>query len=278
MKTKKISKLLMLLLLAVFAGACSDDKAEPLSFYNSAYEVPIHGTRYIGVKSGNGNYSVQIENPGLFSASKEEGWSNPAGTLLVRGLLTGESKLIVTDNQTGEAVGLAIRVIENYETLRVSTFYWDDSTSTIKENKHPVFSKIPFVFLINNRARDVYFADRSGENSAIGNDIRIQGKGTYSFTMENGKPYLTLTYPADENGQLTDAVSAVSTPYKFEITQSSEFMRHRLDENLNLGWGTIAKAYPDSLRGEAITMKGVNSTYQLDGSFEQVEIPTGVLN
>jgi hypothetical protein len=278
MKTKKISKLLMLLLLAVFAGACSDDKAEPLSFYNSAYEVPIHGTRYIGVKSGNGNYSVQIENPGLFSASKEEGWSNPAGTLLVRGLLTGESKLIVTDNQTGEAVGLAIRVIENYETLRVSTFYWDDSTSTIKENKHPVFSKIPFVFLINNRARDVYFADRSGENSAIGNDIRIQGKGSYSFTMENGKPYLTLTYPADENGQLTDAVSAVSTPYKFEITQSSEFMRHRLDENLNLGWGTIAKAYPDSLRGEAITMKGVNSTYQLDGSFEQIEIPTGVLN
>lgn len=278
MKTKKISKLLMLLLLAVFAGACSDDKAEPLSFYNSAYEVPIHGTRYIGVKSGNGNYSVQIENPGLFSASKEEGWSNPAGTLLVRGLLTGESKLIVTDNQTGEAVGLAIRVIENYETLRVSTFYWDDSTSTIKENKHPVFSKIPFVFLINNRARDVYFADRSGENSAIGNDIRIQGKGSYSFTMENGKPYLTLTYPADEIGQLTDAVSAVSTPYKFEITQSSEFMRHRLDENLNLGWGTIAKAYPDSLRGEAITMKGVNSTYQLDGSFEQVEIPTGVLN
>ena len=278
MKTKKISKLLMLLLLAVFAGACSDDKAEPLSFYNSAYEVPIHGTRYIGVKSGNGNYSVQIENPGLFSASKEEGWSNPAGTLLVRGLLTGESKLIVTDNQTGEAVGLAIRVIENYETLRVSTFYWDDSTSAIKENKHPVFSKIPFVFLINNRARDVYFADRSGENSAIGNDIRIQGKGSYSFTMENGKPYLTLTYPADENGQLTDAVSAVSTPYKFEITQSSEFMRHRLDENLNLGWGTIAKAYPDSLRGEAITMKGVNSTYQLDGSFEQIEIPTGVLN
>jgi hypothetical protein len=278
MKTKKISKLLMLLLLAVFAGACSDDKAEPLSFYNSAYEVPIHGTRYIGVKSGNGNYSVQIENPGLFSASKEEGWSNPAGTLLVRGLLTGESKLIVTDNQTGEAVGLAIRVIENYETLRVSTFYWDDSTSTIKENRHPVFSKIPFVFLINNRARDVYFADRSGENSAIGNDIRIQGKGSYSFTMENGKPYLTLTYPADENGQLTDAVSAVSTPYKFEITQSSEFMRHRLDENLNLGWGTIAKAYPDSLRGEAITMKGVNSTYQLDGSFEQIEIPTGVLN
>ncbi len=278
MKIKNVSKLLMLLLLAVFAGACRDDDPEPLSFYNVAYEVPIHGTRYISVKSGSGDYSVQVDNPYLFSASEDDGWSNPEGTFLVRGLLTGESTLFITDNRTGETAILTIKVTDNYEALRVSTLYWDESSSTIMENEHPVFSKIPFVFLINNKERDVYLADRSGENSLTSNGIKIQGKGTYSFTMEDGKPYLTLIYPGDENGQLTDDVSAVSTPHKFEITQSSEFLRHRLDENLNLGWETIAKAYPDSLRGEAITMKGVNSSYQLDGKFEQIEIPTGVLN
>jgi hypothetical protein len=160
----------------------------------------------------------------------------------------------------------------------VYSSYWDESSSTIMENEHPVFSKMPFVFFINNQARDVYFADGKGVNSITSNGIRIQGKGSYSFTMEDDKPYLTLTYSEDENGQLTDDASAVPTPHKFEVTQSSEFLRHRLDETLNLGWETTAKAYPDSLRGEAITMKGVNSTYQLDGRFEQVEIPYGLLN
>ncbi|MDM8159614.1 hypothetical protein QUH73_07310 [Labilibaculum sp. K2S] len=276
MKTKNAYKLLMLLLLAVFAGACNDDDQEPLSFDNTYYEVPVHGTRYIGVKSGSGNYSIQVENPYLLSASEDKGWSNPAGTLLVRGVLTGESTLIVTDNQTGETTNLPIKVTDNYEVLRVSQLYWNDST--IMKNEHPVFSKMPFVFLINNQARDVYFADMKGENSITNNGIRIKGKGSYSFTMDDGKPYLTLIYPANENGQLTDDTSAVATPHKFEITQSSEFLWHRLDENLNLGWGTIAKAYPNSLRGEAITMEEINSIYKLEGKFEPVEIPTGILN
>ena len=278
MRTKNAFKLLMLLLLAVFAGACSDDNPEPLNFYNVAYEVPMHGTRYISVKSGSGDYSFQVDNPYLFSASEDDGWSNPEGTFLVRGLLTGESTLAVTDNRTGETANLTIKVTDNYEALQISKLYWDESTSKIMENEHPVFSKIPFVFLINNKERDVYFADRSGENSLTSNGIEIQGKGTYSFTTEDDKYYLTLTYPEGESGELTDNASVIATPHKFEITQSSEFLRHRLDENLNLGWETIAKAYPDSLRGEAITMKGVNSSYQLDGKFEQIEIPIGVLN
>jgi hypothetical protein len=278
MRTRNIYKLFMLSLLAVFAGACSDDEPEPLSFYNGAYEVPIHGTRYISVKSGSGDYSVQAENPYLFSVSEDDGWSNPEGTLLVRGLLTGESTLSITDNRTGETANLTIKVTENYEVLQVFTLYWDESTSKIMKNEHPIFSKIPFVFLINNEARDVYFADRSGENSLTGNGIIIQGKGSYSLTMEDDKYYLTLTYSEDENGQLTDDVSAVSTPHEFEITQSSEFLRHRLDETLNLGWGTIAKAYPDSIQGDAISMQEVSSIYQLDGKFEQIEIPSGVLN
>ena len=278
MKIKNVFKLLLLTFITLSIGACNDDDPEPLSFYNVAYEVQIHGTRYIGPQTGSGNYSLQVENPYILSASEEEGWSAPEGMILLRGLLTGESILTVTDNRTGETANLAIKVTDNYEVLQVFTLYWDESSSKVMKNDHPVFSQIPFVFLINNKARDVYFADRKGENSLTSNGVRIQGKGTYSFTMEDGKPYLILTYSEDENGQLTDDASAVPTPHKFEITQSSEFLRHRLDENLNLGWETIAKAYSDSLRGDAITMKGVNSTYQLDGKFEQVEIPTGVLN
>ncbi len=276
MKTKNVFKLLAIIFVPLFIGACNDNDPEPLSFYGDTYEVQVHGTRYIGPQTGSGDYSLQVENPYLLSASKEDGWSNPAGMFLIRGLLTGESTLTVTDNRTGETASLAIKVTDNYEVLRVSSLYWDESSSKIMKNKHPVFSKIPFVYLINNQARDVYFAKQSDENS-LTNGIIIKGKGSYSFTMEDGKPYLTLTYQEDETGLLADDASATPTPHKFEVTQSSEFLLHRLDENLNLGWETVAKAYPDSLWGEAITMKGVDSTYQLDGTFERIEIPTGVL-
>jgi len=279
MKTRNASKLLFLTMISLFIGACNDDDdPEPLSFYYTHYEVPVHGTRYIAPETGSGDYSLSVENPYLLSVSEEDGWSNPAGMFLIRGLVTGESILTICDNRTGETANLAIKVTDNYEALWVSSLYWDESTSQVMDNEHPVLSKISYVFLINNQARDLCFADWSGGNSQTGSQLIIKGKGTYSLTMEGDKPYLTLIYAEDENGQLTDDASVVSTPHKFEITQSSEFLRHRLDESLNLDWETIAKAYPDSLQGEAISLKGVNSTYQLDGKFEQIEIPTGLLN
>lgn len=276
MRKSYLFGILLLSLVAIIAGGCKDESPDSLDFYEMAYEVPLHGTRYIGIKSGSGDYSIQVENPGLFSASKEDGWSNPAGMLSVRGLLTGESTLIVTDNQTRERANLKVKVVNNYEVFRVSQFCWSDST--MMENKHPILSKMPFVFLINNRMRDVYFADRSGENPAIGNDIRILGNGTYSFTMENGKPYLTLTYKEDENGQLTDAVSAVSTPHKFEITQSSEFLLHRLNKNLNLGWETSSKDYSSDQVNLVLKIQPTDSDNQLECKLEQIEIPAGISN
>ncbi|SHF58815.1 hypothetical protein SAMN05444274_106287 [Mariniphaga anaerophila] len=276
MKRNYFLGLLLLSVFTIISGGCSDEENTPLSFYEKAYEIPIHGTRYIGVKSGSGDYSILSGNSGLFSASKEEGWSNPAGMILVRGLLTGESTLAVTDNQTGETISLTIKVTDNYEVLRVSDLYWNGSTMI--KSEHPVLSKAPFLFLVNNNSRDVYFADDNGEKTITSNGLKIQGKGNYSFAMEDGKPYLTLIYPADENGQLTDATLAVSTPHKFQITQCSEFFLHRLDEYLNLGWETIAKDYSDDEVGLAITMEEVESGCKLEGKLEEVEIPVGVLN
>lgn len=277
MKTDNFYGLLLLLFLTVFVVGCTDDdESESLLFYQDYYEVPLHGTRYIGLKSGSSDYSLQVGNPGLFSASKEEGWSNPAGMLLVRGLLTGKSTLVVTDNRTGEKANLKVRVVDNYEVLRVSQLYRSDSI--IKENNHPVLSKLPFVFLINNKSRDVYFADMDGEKSITENGIRIQGKGTYSLTKGDGKPCLTLIYATNNNGELTNDAAFVPALHKFQITESSEFLRHRLDENLNLGWETLSKVYPDNQRGLAMTMKETDSDYKLESKLEQVEIPTGVLN
>ncbi|MCI1780195.1 MAG: hypothetical protein LKI53_09630 [Bacteroidales bacterium] len=277
METKSIYRILPVFLFVVLLGACSNnDKAKPLDFYSEAYEVPLHGERYIGVKSGSGEYSLHVENPDLFSAAEDKGWSDPAGVFLLKGLMTGKSALYVTDKKTGETANLAIKVVDNYEVFRIFDIYYNGSE--IVENRHPVLSKIPYIFLVNDKARDLYFADQSGENSLTSNGIKIKGKGNYSFAHEDGKTYLILTYAADEDGKLTDDASVVATSHKFEFTQISDFLLHRLDVNLNLGMGTVGKTYPDNSRGNAFSMEEVNTIYKFDGNLGQVEIPTGVLN
>ncbi len=267
MKRNYLFGILLLSFVSIVAGGCEDEEIDTLSFYSNSYEVPLHGNRYIGIRRGSGNYSLQVGNPWLFSASEDNGWSNPSGMILVHGLLTGESTLNVTDRKTGETINLKIRVIDNYEVLHVSSF----------KNEHPVLSKCPFVFLINNKSRDVYFADRKGENSITGNGIRVRGKGSYSLTMEDGKPYLTLIYATDNNGELTNDAAFDPVPHKFQFSQYSEFLLHRLDDNLNLGLETIAGNYSADQASLFIKMQQIGSDDQLESSLEQVEFPKDIL-
>ena len=267
-KTINLYRLLLLLLVITFVGACKNDETESLNFYNDSYEVPIHGTRYIGIKSGSGDYSIQIKNTGIFSASEEYGWSNPAGMILISGLLTGERTLTVIDNVTKETRNLKIKVTHNYEVLRVSTF----------ENSYPVLSETPFLFLINNKARDVYFVDKSGQQTITDNGLRVQGKGTYTFTVENGKTYLTLIYATDNNKQLTNNTAITPAPHKIQITKNSEYVLHRLDENLSLNWETPAGSYPIDQQFLAMKLEEVGTGYKIEGSLEYVEIPQDILN
>ncbi len=268
MKTNNLNRLILFLLISIFIEACKNDENEPLTFYDDSYEVPIHGTRSIGIKSGSGDYSIQVKNTGIFSATEEYGWSNSAGMILISGLLTGEGTLTVIDNVTKETCNLKIKVTHNYEVFRVSTF----------ENTDPVLSKTPFLFLINNKARDVYFADKSGQQTISDNGLRIQGKGSYTFTMENGKTYLTLIYATDNNKQLTNNAAIAPTPHKFQITKSSEFALHRLDENLNLDLETSAGSYPVDQQFLAMKLEEVGTGFKIEGSLEYVEIPQDILN
>ena len=55
-------------------SACKDDNNSPLRFYNDTYEVPMGGIRYLGLESGNGDYSLEVKDQRLVSAQVEQGW------------------------------------------------------------------------------------------------------------------------------------------------------------------------------------------------------------
>ena len=75
-------------ILTLFSG-CKEDEENPLRFYNSEYEVPMGGRRYLGLESGNGDYSLEVKDTRIARAGTETGWSGvPAGRMIyVTGIL-----------------------------------------------------------------------------------------------------------------------------------------------------------------------------------------------
>lgn len=57
-------------ILTLFSG-CKEDEENPLRFYNSEYEVPMGGRRYLGLESGNGDYSLEVKDTRIASAGTE---------------------------------------------------------------------------------------------------------------------------------------------------------------------------------------------------------------
>lgn len=101
----------MLCCILTLLSGCKDDDDNPLRFYNSEYEVPMGGRRYLGLESGNGDYSLAVKDTRIASAGTETGWSGvPAGRMIyVTGILTGTTYLTVTDNATQETCTLPIK-------------------------------------------------------------------------------------------------------------------------------------------------------------------------
>jgi hypothetical protein len=121
MKPKHFCSAALCCILILLSACNKDDNDNPLRFYNDTYEVPMGGIRYLGLESGNGDYSLEVEDQRLISAQVEHGWSTPGGSAIyVRGILTGKTTLKVTDAATLESCLLKIKVVDNYEAMQLA--------------------------------------------------------------------------------------------------------------------------------------------------------------
>lgn len=183
-------------ILTLFSG-CKEDEENPLRFYNSEYEVPMGGRRYLGLESGNGDYSLEVKDTRIASAGTETGWSGvPAGRMIyVTGILTGQTYLTVTDNATQETCTLPIKVVDNYEDIKLLRSY----LSNLPNGDANLLPGISDIFLINNHARDAYFF-KQGEQTAFSSGLTLITRGSYKLEKEEGnneKAILTLTFSED---------------------------------------------------------------------------------
>ena len=154
MKPKHFCSAALCCILILLSACNKDDNDNPLRFYNDTYEVPMGGIRYLGLESGNGDYSLEVEDQRLISAQVEHGWSTPGGSAIyVRGILTGKTTLKVTDAATLESCLLKIKVVDNYEAMQLfrrrgSSLLEDDDLKVliVKENSDLIVpGKIAYV-------------------------------------------------------------------------------------------------------------------------------------
>lgn len=265
---RELYYLAALLCLSISLNACKDDDNQPLEFYDSNFEVPMGGIRYISPKSGNGDYNVEIERKEIAAAGIEKGWSGvPNGTnIYVRGYLTGKTRLRVTDYATSESCVLNVKVVDNYEALQL--FPADYSGEKGITTPAP-FQGVGFVFLANTPNRDAYFFEK-GEQTAFSSGLKLLTKGTYELTQKD-----------EEKASIAFVLPDKSTSTKrYEYTlRCNAYGLHRLDKSLALNWGTPPL---DDTRTSPITPPASNSieeseTSKVNFAFSYAEMPVGIL-
>lgn len=278
MKTyhKKIS-FVCLLILFLFITSCDKAEHRSLSFYYDYREVPLHETVHIGAKTGSGNYTLEAENPYMLSFHVENGTSNKSGMIAIRGILTGNTVLTVTDNETHESQKIMIKVTDNYEAIRISQYLLEHSKAPLP----PSLSKMEYIVLVNNKDRDLYLVNRESI-SLTDHVLKVRGKGNYSFHHSGNEHSLRLSYQVDGDGQPTlEGKTSENFTAVYRLSMNN-YALHRLNQNLQLGLNTsilddAGKAV--SIYGSVvIDMEEENSEYKIQGGLEPfVEMPTGFL-
>lgn len=271
MKTRNLSYIPILFCILLLWSACEEDAHAPLRFYDSKYEVPMGGRRYLGIESGNGDYSLEIGNSLIATAGTENGWTGvPAGCqIYVSGILTGSTYVKVTDNATQETCTLPIKVVDNYEDINLIR-------SSIRPNEDKnLLPGIDDVFLINNASRDAYFF-KQGQQTAFSSGLELITKGKYALEQgTDDQLTLSLTFSLDETP---------ASEHRF-ILWGNSYLSHRLDKNLQLNWGTppIGETRTSPMPPPSYTLEEIaegvepGKGRQIDFVLNYKEIPTGIL-
>lgn len=113
MSTRILGCIALLWAITALFSSCEEENAG-LRFYEDSYEVAMGRVRYLGIESGNGDYTLEMENPLVAFAEVEHGWTGiPKGNAIyVKGLLTGSTRLTVTDTATGKEGAFALEELE----------------------------------------------------------------------------------------------------------------------------------------------------------------------
>lgn len=267
MKTKLFFGMLIAFLFSAGFTACSDDEKEetelqPLTFEKDSYELPKGRFIDVPIRSGNGDYSLKVENPDVLDAQLQN--SEEKGiTLSLGGREKGESSLYVTDKVSGETAKLAVKVTKGYLAF------------AIRESTHPALKKHVWIYLMDTKERECYFLKEDEKGREPSSDVLSQG--VYSVSTDQGKNYLTLIYASDKEEAFTDAEIA-PTIHKFDLTDSDSYTFSLMRKFLHISWDATDRSGRFTPPKEYhLLMRETGTAYEVDATVKLTFLPEGLL-
>lgn len=263
MNTKNFFGIFLLSLIAIGLTACGDDDKEIVDFTLSteSCEIPLEYTYYTSIVSGNGDYTLTVENNEIIEAQVKFTADDhmPFGAIYIEAKQKGETTLSITDKVTQQSRSLKVKVTDRY-----LGYY-------ITESNHPALAKERSVYLVNNAARDAYFFEKKKNNA-----MALLSHGTYEFKVENDNPYLVLHYP-EVDGQFTIAAVA-PTAHSFNIKGSDSQTFGFLQTFLSFKWNDLSPDLrSDMVRFLQMKMKEESTNNSVIGNLHTDPIPMGIL-
>ncbi|EKU87611.1 hypothetical protein [Bacteroides oleiciplenus] len=285
MRTKLLFGILLLVSIISFMS-CDDDNSEntplePFQIEKQSYEVIKDGYTHIYIHNGSGKINFSIEDPQIIDASYQEGTSDNSclGIVRIEGKQKGETRITLTDPTTQETEILKMKVIDRYLVYG------------IEESNHPALKSNIVMYLINNEKRDCYFFPYVDSEHKVSNKLIARGTYDFSVKTEHGTevsaiPYLTLTYPADEKGNFTDA-TIPPTPHEFRFMMeegaTSYAVLGLIQHYLNVDWEALTpkdtSTRNDIIISPTLKMTVDDTNYSITGTFNSIPaIPEGTLD
>ena len=289
MRTKLLFGILLLVSIISFMS-CDDDNSEnkplePFQIEKQSYEVIKDGYTHIYIHNGSGKINFSIEDPQIIDASYQEGTSDNSclGIVRIEGKQKGETRITLTDPTTQETEILKMKVIDRYLVYG------------IEESNHPALKSKIVMYLINNEKRDCYFFPYVDSEHKVSNKLIARGTYDFSVKTEHGTevssatyaiPYLTLTYPADEKGNFTDA-TIPPTPHEFRFMMeegaTSYAVLGLIQHYLNVDWEALTpkdtSTRNDIIISPTLKMTVDDTNYSITGTFNSIPaIPEGTLD
>lgn len=252
MRNKNLFDFFLIFLCFCFTNCSDDEKTKDihhLSFEKDYYERPLIAAKSIMVRSGNKDYSVEIENPSILDVKIDLSSPIGMGNLEIYPKQKGETTIQIKDNIAHEIANLRIKIVDSYLHL--------DINNPIR----PPYKQGDEIFLINNDNKDFYLYD---------DELKIKSTGNYKFSIEENIPYLELTYHKEFENR---------TIYKYNLTGTEQGMFAAIKFLLGWDWHDFVES-PKTKEIAPVIMKATdietNTEYYL--TRKATDIPENVLN
>lgn len=283
----------ILFIMCLFVTACSDDNNEnepiiPFNLDKTYYEVRLErSATCISITNGSGDISLAIEDENILEAiyvRYNNDWEKDYGQkghINLYGLQKGSTTLIITDNITKEKEAVEVKVTDCYLAYAIA------------DSNHPVLEAGTVLFWVNNQSRDCYLFAKDNMHGQLYSQPLVKGSYDFFVSIDSGTgpspqlygiPYLRLTYPSDNEGNLASS-NIAATPHDFQIeiwgeNVSSSYVLQVIQAYLGVDWGELtgnAQAKSPVPVDMTMIMTVPGTDYQIRGILSTTIIPEHIL-